>query len=207
MSSRRRSSILLAPFAIVIPGLAGCGGSGTEPTPEPAAPDAVPAANDSATTTAAAGAPNIILLSIDTLRPDHLGCYGYERDTSPRIDRLRRRGRDSSSNAISSTSSWTLAFAHAVTVHGARRFSVHGCYRLRSSSSIDEPRRDPRRAARRARATPPPASISGPYLHPGLRPRPGLRERTPTVQFLSRSRRSRQVAERDGHRRQGARAR
>jgi glycosyltransferase involved in cell wall biosynthesis len=30
----------------------------------------------------------IILLVIDTLRADHLGCYDYERDTSPNIDRL-----------------------------------------------------------------------------------------------------------------------
>lgn len=29
---------------------------------------------------------NVILISLDTLRPDHLGCYGYPRDTSPRID-------------------------------------------------------------------------------------------------------------------------
>ncbi|MCG3128853.1 MAG: Arylsulfatase [Phycisphaerae bacterium] len=34
--------------------------------------------------------PNIILISIDTLRADHLGCYGYPRDTSPRIDALAR---------------------------------------------------------------------------------------------------------------------
>jgi arylsulfatase A-like enzyme len=32
--------------------------------------------------------PNIILISIDTLRSDHLGCYGYERETSPSIDEL-----------------------------------------------------------------------------------------------------------------------
>ena len=32
--------------------------------------------------------PDLILVSIDTLRPDHLGCYGYPRDTSPEIDRL-----------------------------------------------------------------------------------------------------------------------
>ena len=32
--------------------------------------------------------PNIVLVSIDTLRADHLGCYGYERDTSPVIDAL-----------------------------------------------------------------------------------------------------------------------
>jgi arylsulfatase A-like enzyme len=29
---------------------------------------------------------NVVLVSLDTLRADHLGCYGYERPTSPRID-------------------------------------------------------------------------------------------------------------------------
>lgn len=32
--------------------------------------------------------PSIILVSIDCLRPDHLGCYGYQRNTSPNIDRI-----------------------------------------------------------------------------------------------------------------------
>ncbi|MFO8072996.1 MAG: sulfatase [Polyangia bacterium] len=31
-------------------------------------------------------APNVLLFSIDTLRADHLGAYGYEREVSPRID-------------------------------------------------------------------------------------------------------------------------
>lgn len=31
---------------------------------------------------------SIVLLSLDTLRPDHLGCYGYARPTSPRLDAL-----------------------------------------------------------------------------------------------------------------------
>jgi len=36
--------------------------------------------------------PNIILISIDALRADHLSCYGYHRNTSPNIDQLAREG-------------------------------------------------------------------------------------------------------------------
>ena len=32
--------------------------------------------------------PNLILITIDTLRADHLGCYGYFRDTSPHLDQF-----------------------------------------------------------------------------------------------------------------------
>lgn len=32
--------------------------------------------------------PNVILISLDTLRADHLGCYGYDRPTSPFLDSL-----------------------------------------------------------------------------------------------------------------------
>ena len=34
--------------------------------------------------------PSILLISIDTLRADHLGLYGYARDTSPFLDRFAR---------------------------------------------------------------------------------------------------------------------
>jgi arylsulfatase A-like enzyme len=34
----------------------------------------------------------VVLISLDTLRADHLACYGYERDTSPNIDLLARDG-------------------------------------------------------------------------------------------------------------------
>ena len=59
--------------------------------------------------------PNIILVSIDSLRADHLGCYGYERPTSPTIDRLAAEG-VRFDNAIS-PSSWTLP-AHAAMFTG-----------------------------------------------------------------------------------------
>ena len=36
--------------------------------------------------------PSVLILVIDALRPDHLGCYGYALNTSPAIDGLARRG-------------------------------------------------------------------------------------------------------------------
>jgi len=48
---------------------------------------------------------NVILISYDTLRPDHLGCYGYKRNTSPNIDAFAKRSL-MFKQAISSTS-WT----------------------------------------------------------------------------------------------------
>ncbi|QPV64096.1 sulfatase [Halosimplex litoreum] len=35
----------------------------------------------------------ILYVDCDSLRPDHLGCYGYHRDTSPTIDRIAAEGR------------------------------------------------------------------------------------------------------------------
>lgn len=34
----------------------------------------------------------ILYIDIDSQRPDHLGCHGYHRDTSPAIDRIAREG-------------------------------------------------------------------------------------------------------------------
>ena len=67
--------------------------------------------------------PNIVLISVDSLRSDHLGCYGYARQTSPRMDRLAAEGA-LFENAISSTS-WTLP-AHCALFTGLAD-SVHGC--------------------------------------------------------------------------------
>ena len=38
------------------------------------------------------GVVNVLLLTVDTLRSDHLGVYGYTRDTSANIDGLAQRG-------------------------------------------------------------------------------------------------------------------
>jgi len=55
---------------------------------------------------APAHAPNILLVSIDSLRRDHVHCYGYARETSPTIDALARGG-VMFRTAVSPTS-WTL---------------------------------------------------------------------------------------------------
>lgn len=41
---------------------------------------------------AAAGAPNVLLLILDTVRAQNLGMYGYERATTPRLDAFARQG-------------------------------------------------------------------------------------------------------------------
>ncbi len=50
--------------------------------------------------------PHILLVSVDTLRADHLSCYGYERPTSPRLDAFAQEG--VLFERAWSTSSWTL---------------------------------------------------------------------------------------------------
>jgi glucan phosphoethanolaminetransferase (alkaline phosphatase superfamily) len=49
---------------------------------------------------------NIILITIDALRADHLSCYGYHRKTTPAIDKIAEQA-IIYSNAIA-PSSWTL---------------------------------------------------------------------------------------------------
>ena len=59
--------------------------------------------------------PNVLLITIDTLRADHLGVYGYGVDTSPNLDRFAAEGL-LFSDAVS-VSSWTLP-AHASIMTG-----------------------------------------------------------------------------------------
>lgn len=72
--------------------------------------------------------PNVVVIGIDTLRADHLGCYGYSRPTSPNIDRLASEG-VRFQYAISS-SPWTLpSFA---TVFTSLYPSQHGAGSLQT---------------------------------------------------------------------------
>ena len=38
------------------------------------------------------GAPNVLLISLDTVRPDHTSVYGYDRDTTPRLAAVAKQG-------------------------------------------------------------------------------------------------------------------
>ena len=65
---------------------------------------------------------NVIMISYDTLRADHLGCYGYKRETSPNLDQFAK-------SAILykkafSTSSWTIP-SHA-SIFTSLLPSAHG---------------------------------------------------------------------------------
>ncbi len=42
--------------------------------------------------TTRAAQPNVVLITIETLRADHVGAYGYARNTTPNLDRLAARG-------------------------------------------------------------------------------------------------------------------
>jgi arylsulfatase A-like enzyme len=66
---------------------------------------------------------NVILLSIDTLRSDGLGCYGNPRPTSPNIDKLAAQG--VRFTYVLAQSSWTLP-SHMTMFTGLYP-SVHGC--------------------------------------------------------------------------------
>lgn len=68
--------------------------------------------------------PNLLLISIDTLRADHLGFYGYEPTTSPNLDAFAERS-VVFDKAISPTG-WTLpALASFMT---SAYSSTHGCW-------------------------------------------------------------------------------
>ncbi|MEO0652731.1 MAG: sulfatase [Planctomycetota bacterium] len=87
---RRRLRWTLATVIGAAAGLAGCGSDGSaERTSEPL-PESLP---------------DVVLISIDTLRADHCSVYGYERPTTPFLERLGREG--AVFEAAYSTSSWT----------------------------------------------------------------------------------------------------
>jgi arylsulfatase A-like enzyme len=71
-SRRLRGSFLLALGAAAVMAAVACAGSTDRPAPGPP--------------------PNVLLITVEALRPDHLGCLGYSRRTTPNLDALAHRG-------------------------------------------------------------------------------------------------------------------
>lgn len=68
--------------------------------------------------------PNVLLLVLDTVRSDHLSCYGYHRPTSPNLDRLADEG--VLFETTLATGTWTLP-SHASIFTGMYP-SKHGAH-------------------------------------------------------------------------------
>jgi arylsulfatase A-like enzyme/uncharacterized protein YggT (Ycf19 family) len=66
--------------------------------------------------------PNVLLIVLDAVRPDHMSCYGYHRKTTPSMDAFARSARVYR-NAVS-PSCWTLP-SHASLFTGLP-YSAHG---------------------------------------------------------------------------------
>jgi choline-sulfatase len=96
-SSTRRALFIVAAIALVVGGLALQVDIRTNPRPV-GGPDEISAL-------AARDDLNLLFVLIDTLRADRLSAYGYERETSPNIDKLAATGVLFAENL--SQSSWT----------------------------------------------------------------------------------------------------
>ena len=102
MTARIRIAGRLLAVGLVSTALAGC-------TPEPTT------------------APNVILITLDSLTASHLGCYGYARDTSPHIDDFASRA--TLYRRAFSTAPWTLP-THASIMTGKYPFE-HGAHNFK----------------------------------------------------------------------------
>jgi choline-sulfatase len=87
---------------------------------------------------------NILLVDIDSLRADHLGCYGYPRPTSPTIDALAARGWRFEGCYVSDApcqpsrtafATGRFGFLNGVVAHGGRRAEPYST----SAERVQEP--------------------------------------------------------------------
>ena len=103
--------------------------------------------------------PSVLLISIDTLRADHVHCYGYERETTPTLDRLAAAGARFTQHV--SNTSWTLP-SHASMLTGLGE-TVHGVV---DDDRVIDPARELLSETLADRGYRTAGFFSGPYLHP-----------------------------------------
>jgi arylsulfatase A-like enzyme len=104
---------------LVVPFLVACGGEGTSLRPMP----------------------NILLVTLDTTRADHLGAYGYFRDTSPTLDALARQSilfeRAIAPTATTLPTHVSILTASYPLEHGVLANLTHGGQRFVPSSKLE----------------------------------------------------------------------
>jgi arylsulfatase A-like enzyme/tetratricopeptide (TPR) repeat protein len=80
--------------------------------------------------------PDVVLVTIDTLRADHLGCYGYDKPTSPHLDALAAEGlrydQCQAPAPITLPSHASILTGQLPSEHGVRN---NGTYRLPDEAS------------------------------------------------------------------------
>lgn len=101
----------------------------------------------------------ILYIDIDCLRPDHLGCYGYQRETSPNIDMMAERGTRFTNHYVSDapclpsrTALFTgrLGIHTGVINHGGRNADIRPIGRDRGFNNTSGPYQSWMTALRRA---------------------------------------------------------
>jgi arylsulfatase A-like enzyme len=103
---------------------------------------------------------NIVLISIDSLRSDHIGAYGYPRPTAPTLDRLAAEG--ALFENVVAESSWTLP-SHMTMLTGLSTLA-HGVDSF-AGGRLDDTRTTLAERLRDA-GYQTWGIYSGPYLHP-----------------------------------------
>ncbi len=98
----------LAAFVLAVGSWTCSGSPGSRPSPSP--------------TPARATGLNVLFITIDTLRADHLGLYGYRRKTSPNIDALAAAG----TVFDAAYTFWPKTRGSFVMIHTGRRPSQNG---------------------------------------------------------------------------------
>jgi arylsulfatase A-like enzyme len=80
------------------------------------------------TTTRKSAPPDVFLVTIDTLRADHVRCYGYDKIETPAIDSLAKEGfrfaQAFTPSPITNTSHTTILTGLLPSVHGVTDFAV-----------------------------------------------------------------------------------
>lgn len=61
---------------------------------------------------------SVLLITVDCLRSDHIGCYGYDRPTTPNIDQLAQQGVAFDGYSNCPGTRWALQTIHTGAYHG-----------------------------------------------------------------------------------------